>query len=102
MPRGVVLVTVTLWVRLANSVHPADNALADRKLKDYNAGSAGLDIMDYQPWCVKVRHQNIMRKLNVCRTILYIIECLLFKYRLILLRVLKVFNEPLGHSNTER
>ena len=33
---------------------------------------------------------------------LYIIECLLLKCRLIFLRVLKVFNEPLGESNTER
>ena len=33
---------------------------------------------------------------------LYIIRCLLLKYRLIFLRVLTVFDEPLGESNTER
>ena len=33
---------------------------------------------------------------------LYIVRCLLLKYRLIFLRVLKVFDEPLGKSNTER
>ena len=33
---------------------------------------------------------------------LYIIRCLLLKYRLIFLRGLKVFDEPLGESNTER
>ena len=34
---------------------------------------------------------------------LYIIRCLLLKYRgLIFLQVLKVFDEPLGESNTER
>ena len=33
---------------------------------------------------------------------LYIIRCLLLKYRLIFLRVLTVFDKPLGESNTER
>ena len=33
--------------------------------------------------------------------LLYIIRYLLVKYRLIFLRVLKVFDEPLGESNTE-
>ena len=32
---------------------------------------------------------------------LYIIRCLLLKYRLMILRVLKVFGEPLGESNKE-
>ena len=36
------------------------------------------------------------------REYLYIIRCLLLKYRLIFLRVLTVFDEPLGESNTER
>ena len=33
---------------------------------------------------------------------LYIIRYLLLKYRLIFLRVLEVFDEPLGESDTER
>ena len=33
---------------------------------------------------------------------LYIIRCFLLKYRLIPLRALTVFDEPLGESNTER
>ena len=32
----------------------------------------------------------------------YIIRCLLLKYRLIFLQVLKVFDEPLGELNAER
>ena len=34
--------------------------------------------------------------------VIFIIRSLLLKYRLIFLRVLKVFDEPLGESNTER
>ena len=34
--------------------------------------------------------------------LLYIISCLLLRRRLIFLRILKVFDEPLGQSNTER
>ena len=44
----------------------------------------------------------LLTKLVGQRRDLYIIRCLLLKYRLIFLRVLKVFDEPLGESNTER
>ena len=54
----------------------------------------------------KVRMCSLYWRLNFLplkkRQYLYIIKWLLLKYRLIFLRVLTVFDEPLGESNTER
>ena len=49
--------------------------------------------------------RNIRITLKTCDfggKYLYMIRCLLWKCRLIFLPVLKVFDEPLGESNTER
>ena len=52
--------------------------------------------------CLYVSEKILMRQLLKARQYLYIIRYLLLKYRLIFLRVLEVFDEPLGESNTER